>query len=220
MKLKNALTNPLSFTALALALSACGVSSLGSSSMGGGSGGGAASGSTGTGGGSEGTGGSTGTGGGQACGGILGQTCPEGQYCDYPDNLCGAADGIGVCVTPLGICDSIYRPVCGCDGTVYSDVCTANAAGLDLAVSGCTAPTGWFQCGAGFCQRTTDYCLRTTSDAGEPDSYRCVTLPSACGDPAMWPGGKPDCACLAGESCGNLCEVTPEQGLKLTCLGG
>jgi hypothetical protein len=219
MKLTKALRNLFSFTAFALALPACGASLLGSGETGGGGGGDAGSQSTGTGGGGATmtSSGSTGAGGGQACGARTGQTCPAGFFCDYPDDLCGAADGPGVCSESPSACDDIYQPVCGCDGKIHANSCEAYGVDIDVAIQGCTAPTGLFQCGSGFCASAKDYCLHSISDVvGEPDGYNCHPLPSSC----QWPSDMPDCACVAGENCGNLCEVTPDFGLKLTCPGG
>src|SRR5258706_218050 len=54
--------------------------------------GGAGTGGTGAGG--TGQGGAGGT---RACGARLGDTCRQDEYCDFPDDQCGAADGTGVC---------------------------------------------------------------------------------------------------------------------------
>jgi hypothetical protein len=221
MKLTKALENLFSFTALALALSACGDSVLGGGAGDGGAGGDGGSQSAGTGGGGSPmtSSGSTATGGGQACGGFTGQTCPAGSFCDYPDDLCGAVDGPGVCRVSPSACDDIYQPVCGCDGKVHANSCEAYGSGSDVAIQGCTlpAPVHLFQCGPFFCDSAKSYCLHSISDVvGEPDGYTCRPLPSSC----QGPSGMPDCACLAGENCGNLCEVTPGDGLKLTCPGG
>lgn len=93
-----------------------------------------------------------------ACGGWLGDTCGEGEFCLYSENaICGWADASGTCAPIPEMCTMHYAPVCACDGEVYSNACVANAAGtsalhgLDLAVaaddvvgawSG-TVPSGW-----------------------------------------------------------------------------
>lgn len=79
----------------------------------------------------------------RSCGGFLGLTCADTEYCDYPDgSMCGAADQLGVCrarpddcLLPGGV------PVCGCDGEEYLGECSAYLAGTDVAYIGeCRAP--------------------------------------------------------------------------------
>ena len=53
----------------------------------------------------------------QACGGLTGAPCGEGQYCDFAlDAQCGAADQMGVCRARAEMCPANHDPVCGCDG--------------------------------------------------------------------------------------------------------
>lgn len=40
----------------------------------------------------------------QNCGGLQGLACPKGQNCIYPRGTCGAADEMGVCMSPPFIC--------------------------------------------------------------------------------------------------------------------
>jgi hypothetical protein len=142
-----------------------------------------------------------------ACGGLGGITCPATQYCDYPDDSCGAADGTGVCVDLPGSCPKIAMPSCGCDGTVYGNACMAAQAGVDVsALGGCAAAPGMFACGPGFCDLATQYCLDSAS------VYTCQPLPTGCGT-------APACPCLASEMCGTVCD-TIHTGLTLTCRAG
>jgi hypothetical protein len=72
-----------------------------------------------------------------ACGGLTGADCPDGQYCSYPqDALCGAADATGTCAPRPDACDAIYDPVCGCDDRTYGNACEAAAAGVSVVREG------------------------------------------------------------------------------------
>ena len=50
--------------------------------------------------------------------------------------MCGIADGPGTCASKPQACTDLYSPVCGCDGTTYSNGCFANAAGVSVKASG------------------------------------------------------------------------------------
>ena len=193
----------------------------GGSGAGGNGSGGMGTGGMGTGGmgtGGMGTGGSGG-GSGIACGGFAGVLCPATEYCDFPDDICGAADGQGVCRTRPQACPEIYMPVCACDGKVYSNACDANGGGFDVSNNGgCPPPEATlFNCGHLFCNSATEYCNKTLSDvAGLPDSYGCAPLPAACA------GGAPSCMCI-GDPCGapiaGTCAASGT-GFMVTCPGG
>jgi hypothetical protein len=193
--LTKTVTSLLSFTLFALALSACGVSVLGSGDNGG-----------------DTNGNSMGADTGAACG-EGGSVCAEDEFCDYRNNACG--DGFHVCVKMPDACDDVYIATCGCDGKVHENPCEANGKGVDISDrGGCQAPSGTFGCGAHFCQIGTEYCWILGSDIVDtPSQFSCVPAPSSC-------SATPDCACVADQSCGNICEITPDGGLQIFCPGG
>jgi hypothetical protein len=76
------------------------------------------------------------------CGGFVGETCTDDEYCAYVDGqLCGAADASSTCEKRPEACDLVFAPVCGCDGNDYSNACAANAAGTGVQHDGeCNQP--------------------------------------------------------------------------------
>ena len=79
----------------------------------------------------------------RVCGGRGGALCGRGQFCNIPpENVCGAADGPGVCETIPDICTREFNPQCGCDGTTYNNPCMAAMAGVSIASAGeCRVPS-------------------------------------------------------------------------------
>ncbi|MEZ4460867.1 MAG: hypothetical protein R3E66_14285 [bacterium] len=69
------------------------------------------------------------------CGGFAGLTCGAGEYCLYaPEDMCGAADQLGLCEPLPEVCTEDVMPVCGCDGVLYGNPCKAAAAGISTTL--------------------------------------------------------------------------------------
>jgi hypothetical protein len=72
---------------------------------------------------------------GTPCGGKSGQTCDDGEYCQFLNGTCGIADEQGICVQRPPTdedCPLKEVPVCACDGEEYPSACHAAFAGHDI----------------------------------------------------------------------------------------
>lgn len=107
---------------------------------------------------------------GPTCGGDTGVTCDAGSFCEYPATAqCGRRGDTGTCTLIPEGCDTLYQPVCGCDGNTYPNACYALREQVSVAstgacdggdtcggLSGATCPSEQFcnfpieaQCGSG-----------------------------------------------------------------------
>ena len=116
---------------------------------------------------------------GQACGGVTDATCPQGQYCRFPEGTCGEGDEPGECRETPEVCAEIFAPVCGCDGETYGNACEAGVAGVSIEHQGtCEGICGGI---AGFICPQGQFCLFEDSICGEGDqSGVCMDIPEFC----------------------------------------
>jgi len=132
---------------------------------------------------------------GQPCGGFLGNTCNDNEYCAYvPGEHCGAADASSTCEPRPEACIELFAPVCGCDGNTYDNSCFAAMAGTGVVADGeCVPPPPGSFCG-GF------------AGIQCPEGQICVDDPNDECDPEN-----------GGADCGGICQLEPEECEPVQC---
>ena len=120
---------------------------------------------------------------GAVCGGLLGQSCANGEFCDFPpETRCGSGDQTGTCTAiPTNGCDKSLIRVCGCDGKTYDNACLARAAGVSVAATGACSTTCGGKTGASCA--SNEYCnYPISANCGKADATGtcAVILTGAC----------------------------------------
>jgi len=111
--------------------------------------------------------------------GVGGATCASGQICKRPDGAC-ATDAAGLCEPVPVSCPALNDPVCGCNGTDYSNACVADAAGVTIASDGACEPA--LACGGGsslVCP-VGQFCKAPLATCAAGSAGLCTTMPDVC----------------------------------------
>ena len=111
--------------------------------------------------------------------------CPEGYWCDFPDDSCGMGEPMGRCRSSPAYRPDAWAPVCACDGNVAESEGNARHAGHDVdARGGCMAAVGYQQCAARLCVHDEWCSLRGNVGTCEPrqecDACECLSVPEDC----------------------------------------
>lgn len=144
---------------------------------------------------------------GEFCGGFAGETCAEGEFCNYAvEDMCGAGDQAGICQPIPQGCPENWAPVCGCDGVTYGNDCDANANGVSILHEGsCDQPVG--SCGGLDDVTCPDgqYCSFDGCNVEHGTVGTCLEIPQGCPDIYS-----PVCGC-DGQTYSNECDARAQQ---------
>eukprot|EP01098_Paradermamoeba_levis_P004650 TRINITY_DN1981_c0_g1_i1.p1 TRINITY_DN1981_c0_g1~~TRINITY_DN1981_c0_g1_i1.p1 ORF type:complete len:263 (-),score=67.54 TRINITY_DN1981_c0_g1_i1:108-851(-) len=122
--------------------------------------------------------------------------CSAGKFCDKTAGLCG--QGAGKCKVVPTTCTTDFSPVCGCDGTTYSNPCHAASNRTTLKYSGECLPV----CSSDSDCKSEQFCQKAINAGCNPKlGGNCREPPAACTREY-----KPVCACN-GQTYPNLCHA-------------
>ncbi|WP_437565570.1 hypothetical protein [Sorangium sp. So ce542] len=172
-----------------------------------------------------------------ACGARSGGICSAEEFCDFPDDSCGTFDTVGQCSARPEVCPADCPGVCGCDGQLYCNACSAQQAGVDVSEStSCLKPVGGDYAATYWAggldhlvvykaEPATDACVTLYADApaeSAPEGFDVATLPDT------WvvtrierTGGAAGCAPGASKPAGEAVLATGAVGsLSMDLSGG
>lgn len=135
----------------------------------------------------------------------------ENSFCMFATGSCGPS-GPGKCVVKEATCEEDLKPVCGCDGATYSNICEARSMGVSVESHGeCSDVKDDSQ----MCECGGDACILVfpTGDCGASDEGECQERPTFCGridDPV--------CGCDKNTYV-NECEARKEGGTSVLSFG-